>query len=882
MMATAERGKYLSRNIITLNIVFAIFIMGVIAYYNLSLQESLEEFNKENEQILETMIEKEKKSIRSEVHDVVNQINYQKLLAKQKVKDNLQFNTTTAIKLAAAMYNRSSEKSDKEIKREIIAILKTLSNSDKHNEIFIYEIKARNNIVAKLLPTNTLKEGMNCAEDIDSNGYKYVEAFYNKIQIEEKGYVDFTTLKTYKDSILKIKKMAFTSYFEPFNWIVGYAKNVNNLDKNIKNSAIEMLKVKGISDKDKRITIFKIDEYDNLDLLMAPIKGGEEIAYLKRQYQDEINRDILNRGIVFKSYQNGQKKDNIAYFFLYSDWQWLISAGVDVDKVKQEIEQKKLEIGEKYDKRLKESMFIGFLILLAIGAISFTLIQLVKKIMSIHKKELTVKEGEIEKKDKINFNYQQQLQENRGVLDDITQKKQMIFSNNKIAFLFLDENLRIIEVNPGFCKLFNFKESNIVGQEMQNLYLNKKDFSRLRDEIEDKIKQGSMLDIEQTLINSEGKDIYCHITGSSITDKNPDLVVLAIVDISFKKKINDNINFLKRNKEIKNEFINNISHDLKTPLNAIKGFAQLLENDDLTKTQRKYLESIKASGDNLLLIINDIIDISLLEHKKIKLYHTSIDLEYFFVKIRDIFIQKITEKNLKFSIEISDDIPRFIESDQTRLRQIIINAVNNSIKYTEKGFIKIEVTSNDDELIILISDSGVGISPTNLARIQDAFKNDAPQDVVDFLGIGFAIVKKLTKLLNYHIEIQSEINEGTHLKIICPINLNRVKNNERLKETKLTIDKAKREAISEVTYNNLDLIWKLEELKNSNEYKNNLEILNFKECKVFARNVYEIGKEFQNQDVLDYTKTLIENIKSYDVEGIEQNLIEFSELIERL
>ena len=882
MMDTMAREKYLSRNIITLNIIFAVFIMGVIAYYNLSLQDSLEDFNKKNDEILSTMIEKEKKSIKSEVHNVINQINYQKLLAKQKVKDRLQFNTQTAIRLASTIYSRSVYKEEREIKKEIISILKTLSNSDKDNEIFIYEIRGKNNIIAKLMPSNTLKEGLNCADDMDSNGYRYVEAFYNKIQMEEKGYIDFTNLKTVKDKIIKEKRISYASYFEPFNWIIGYSKNVNNLNKNIKNSALEMLKVKGASQQDRRVTIFKIDEDDNLDLLMAPIKGGEEIAYLKKEYQNEVNRNALNRGIVFKSYRNGQKKDNIAYFFLYSDWQWLISAGVDVDKLKREIENKKREIDKKYDKRLKESIFIGFLILLAIGAISFVLIQLVKKIMFIHKREIISKEGEIDKKEKITFNYQQQLQENRGLLEEATRKKQMIFSNTKIAFLFLNDSFKIVEINSGFCKLFNFTEAQIIGKEIKELYLSNKDFMKFEDEVEYKIKQGEMLDIEQNLLDSQNKERFCHITGSSVSEKDSDLIVLAIIDISFKKKINDNIDSLKRNKEIKNEFISNISHDLKTPLNAIKGFAQLLENDNLTETQKKYLESIKSSGDNLLLIINDIIDISLLEHKKIKLYHTSIDLEYFFTKIRDIFVNKISEKNLKFTIEIDDNIPRFIISDQTRLRQIIINIVNNSIKYTEKGFIKIEISSKINQLIIIISDSGVGITPTNLARIQRAFKDTASKDEVEFLGIGFSIVKKLTQLLNCKITINSEINDGTKIQLIYPIDLNRIKNHDKLKKTKFVIDKSENETIKELNYKNLDLIWKLEELKNSKEYKNNLDVLNFKECKVFVKNVHEIGKRFKNREVLNYTKNLISNLKAYDIEGIEQNLDEFSELIERL
>ena len=110
--------------------------------------------------------------------------------------------------------------------------------------------------------------------------------------------------------------MAYISYFEPFNWIIGYSKNINNLEDEVKNDSIEMLKVKSFSDKNKRVTIFRIDDYDNLELLMAPIKGGEEIVYLKKQYQDEINREVLNRGIVFKEYRNSKKRDNIAYFFL--------------------------------------------------------------------------------------------------------------------------------------------------------------------------------------------------------------------------------------------------------------------------------------------------------------------------------------------------------------------------------------------------------------------------------------------------------------------------------------------------------------------------------------------------------------------------------------
>jgi signal transduction histidine kinase len=234
----------------------------------------------------------------------------------------------------------------------------------------------------------------------------------------------------------------------------------------------------------------------------------------------------------------------------------------------------------------------------------------------------------------------------------------------------------------------------------------------------------------------------------------------------------------------KSEFLANMSHEIRTPMNAVLGYAELLGFMLEDKTQRDYLESIKTSGRSLLTLINDILDLSKIEAGKLELQFEFVNSHSFFSEFERIFSLRLSEKGLKFILEISSGTPAGIYIDDGRLRQIILNLIGNAIKFTEKGNISLKVYTENPQiitysggkteefidLIIDVMDTGIGISKEMQEEIFNPFVQVQGQDIKKYggTGLGLAITHRLVHLMNGTIELQSQLNKGSSFKIRIP------------------------------------------------------------------------------------------------------------------
>ena len=224
----------------------------------------------------------------------------------------------------------------------------------------------------------------------------------------------------------------------------------------------------------------------------------------------------------------------------------------------------------------------------------------------------------------------------------------------------------------------------------------------------------------------------------------------------------------------KSEFLANMSHEIRTPLNAIIGFSELLSDVVYDPIQNNYINSVKVAGNSLLTLITEILDLSKIESGKMDILYEPTDLRILSKDIERIFYKNMIDKNLLFEFEIEKDLPKALMLDETRMRQILLNVVGNAFKFTEKGFIKVRVETNQlnkDNLVdlkIFIQDSGIGIPKEDQKRIFQSFQQKEGQSTRKYggTGLGLAISKKLVGLMNGNIKIHSKVDVGTTFEII--------------------------------------------------------------------------------------------------------------------
>ncbi len=288
-------------------------------------------------------------------------------------------------------------------------------------------------------------------------------------------------------------------------------------------------------------------------------------------------------------------------------------------------------------------------------------------------------------------------------------------------------------------------------------------------------RTGKPVILEHTHINKHGKNIYVEIHGYPIFDDCGELsqVIEYAQDITERKVSEQRLRKAKFEAEMankaKNEFLANVSHEIRTPMNSILGMTDLALATRLTKTQRKYLETVKGSSDLLLNLINDILDFSKIEAGKFQLDSRPFTVAKVISSIEPAMSHAAEEKGLILSTHCQDDLcERILIGDDLRLRQVLNNLIGNAIKFTDSGSIDVicqgfEVPGGSMEIECSVTDSGIGIEKGYFEQIFESFSqvDSAISRNHGGTGLGLAISKLLVELMGGQIRVESEVGRGS-------------------------------------------------------------------------------------------------------------------------
>ena len=386
------------------------------------------------------------------------------------------------------------------------------------------------------------------------------------------------------------------------------------------------------------------------------------------------------------------------------------------------------------------------------------------------------------------FNHMsQQLQFSYRQLEQYSQESEQKFSiafhntPNPIIITKMSDKT-YFDVNESFCNLTGYTREEILGKTSLNLNLwaTSQDYDKFYQTLE---TEGKVRNYELDYRTKFGKIRTALLSADFIEINGEQYLLSTSNDITDRKQVeaqlqakNVELEIARKNADAANQaksvFLANMSHELRTPLNAILGFSQLMARNPIFATASKELEIINRSGEHLLSLINDILDLSKIEAGKITLEEKPFDFYFLLDTLEEMLNVKANAKGIRLIFERSS-IPRYIKTDEKKLRQVLINLIGNAIKFTEQGNIAVRVNGNADnfysptpnspvQLFFEIEDTGSGISPEELDQLFDAFvQTSAGKKSQQGTGLGLSISRKFVQLMGGDISVKSRLGEGS-------------------------------------------------------------------------------------------------------------------------
>jgi PAS domain S-box-containing protein len=389
-----------------------------------------------------------------------------------------------------------------------------------------------------------------------------------------------------------------------------------------------------------------------------------------------------------------------------------------------------------------------------------------------------------------------------GSLEDITERKKFeeeirrqkdyfeaLFVNNPVAVLTADLDGNVVSWNPMAEKLFGYTQEEAIGKNADDLVAND---DSIRAEAVGYTHQVLNLGLERLQVTTKRtrKDrslVDVEVLGLPVIVGEEKVGYIAIyVDITDLQEARREAEAANR---AKSAFLANMSHELRTPLNAILGFTQLMDRDPkLSTEQQENLGIINRSGEHLLALINDVLEMSKIEAGRVTLEETSFDLYRLLDGLEEMFSLRARDKGLTLSFERAENVPQYVRTDEGKLRQVLSNLLGNAVKFTQVGGVALRVGTKDEEpvlslskelrtkshppsdvrrlsLVFEVEDTGPGIAPEELAVVFDPFvQATSGQQPQEGTGLGLSISQQYVRLMGGDITVSSEVGQGSLFK----------------------------------------------------------------------------------------------------------------------
>lgn len=357
------------------------------------------------------------------------------------------------------------------------------------------------------------------------------------------------------------------------------------------------------------------------------------------------------------------------------------------------------------------------------------------------------------------------------------EKYRNIIANMNLGLLEVNTEEIILSANQSFCEISGYDMEELIGEHTSKFLLSAEDLKILEDKLS-KRKKGVSDNYEIAVKNKNGEVRWWFISGAPNYNDDGQLIgsIGIHLDITNQKKLENELEIAKVKAEeaskAKEAFLANMSHEIRTPLNAIIGMIRELGREELSPKQQTYLSHTDTAARHLLSIVNSILDISKIEAGELELDEHDFSIQALVANIISILHGKALKKNIYLTSKISDGLCQAFKGDSARLRQILINLLDNAIKFTIEGYVSLQVElvetiDNTQAIKIIVADTGIGMDSAYLEQVFMKFSQEEKSTSRRFggTGLGMSITNEIIKLMGGKIKVESTKGHGTQVTI---------------------------------------------------------------------------------------------------------------------
>ncbi|MDP3359191.1 MAG: PAS domain S-box protein [Lutibacter sp.] len=395
-----------------------------------------------------------------------------------------------------------------------------------------------------------------------------------------------------------------------------------------------------------------------------------------------------------------------------------------------------------------------------------------------------------ELENKIELRTAQLAETNKNLLDEIEERKQLedkfklVVESSPNAIILVSSNGIIQLINQQTENYFGYNRDELIGNKIEILVpdaveIGHLDFRTNFTSLPTARNMGAGRDLFG--LKKDGTKIPVEVGLNPILINNEMMILTSIIDITERKKADEEIKNAKSEAEranlAKSEFLSRMSHELRTPLNSILGFTQLMIMGELDPTHKKGVDHIMKSGKHLLNLINEVLDLSRIEAGELSLSIEPVEIKGLLLETLDLVYPLAIENNIKLELTETDALQLFVKADNQKLKQVLLNLINNAIKYNIKdGLVTIAAENAKNEKVrISITDTGKGIAQEELSKLFTPFQRIGKEiSAVEGTGLGLAVSKKLTEAMDGTIGIESEVGKGSTFWIELPRSISQI------------------------------------------------------------------------------------------------------------